>query len=310
MFLEGSSEAFKAVLLAELRGAWAAQCPESPRAHVFHAAEADVDAVLSAWQGGSLFAPRDFVIVLDIEDWARSERKLRGLAAGLGSGGGESCLVLVESAADTPRKSLDALRAACDVRVEATPPGPRELAAWAARRFAREGLSAGEGVVDALLEACEGECLTFFNELDKLVLLVPRGGTIDADSAMSELRPALGAGLRDYLGAVARGDPARAARSLTRLLAGGAGEGSLLFALANLVGGALGGWARQRDLSEALRRRRSSLGLAEALDAVYRAEAAWKGGRLDVVAALEQATRAVAGPDAPARNTRAALAPR
>lgn len=298
MFLEGSSEAFKAVLLAELRGAWAAGCPESPRAHVFHAAEADVDAVLSAWQGGSLFAPRDLVIVLDIEDWARSDKKLRALAGGIAHAGGESCLVLVESAADTPRKSLDALRVVCAARVEATPPGPRELAAWAARRFAREGLSAGEGVVDALLEACEGESLTFFNELDKLVLLAPRGGAIDADTAIAELRPALGAGLRDYLSAVARGDPAGAARSLTRLLAGGATEGALMFALANLVGGALGGWARQRDLSDTLRRRRSGRGLAEALDAVYRAEAAWKGGRLDTVAALEQATRAVAGPDA------------
>lgn len=32
-----------------------------------------------------------------------------------------------------------------------------------------------------------------------------------------------------------------------------------------------------------------------ALDAVYRAESAWKGGRADVVAVLEHATRDVAG---------------
>jgi DNA polymerase III delta subunit len=69
----------------------------------------------------------------------------------------------------------------------------------------------------------------------------------------------------------------------------------VLFALTNLVGGALGAWSRNRELSEALRRRRPAQELAGALDALYRAEAAWKGGRADVVAVLEQATHAVAG---------------
>lgn len=55
-----------------------------------------------------------------------------------------------------------------------------------------------------------------------------------------------------------------------------------------------GGWAKWRDASFALARRRSPAARAEALDAVYRAEAAWKGGRADVRTALEQATREVA----------------
>jgi hypothetical protein len=66
-----------------------------------------------------------------------------------------------------------------------------------------------------------------------------------------------------------------------------------MFALANLVGGALGGWARYRDLSEALKRRSNARGLTRSLDAVYRAESAWKGGRTEAIAALEQATREV-----------------
>ena len=109
------------------------------------------------------------------------------------------------------------------------------------------------------------------------------------------LRPAVGADLPGYLAAVAMGDAALAARCLGRLLATGISEGTVLFALSNLVGGALGGWTRQRELSEALRRRRAPHELALALDAVYRAEAAWKGGRADVIAVLEQATQAVAG---------------
>jgi len=50
-----------------------------------------------------------------------------------------------------------------------------------------------------------------------------------------------------------------------------------------------------RDASFALARRRNPAARAQALDAVYRAEAAWKGGRADVRTALEQATREVVG---------------
>jgi hypothetical protein len=66
-----------------------------------------------------------------------------------------------------------------------------------------------------------------------------------------------------------------------------------LWALANLVGGALGGWARHREASAALGRRATPRGLARALDAIYRGEAAWKGGKADPIAVLEQATREV-----------------
>jgi hypothetical protein len=107
-------------------------------------------------------------------------------------------------------------------------------------------------------------------------------------------RPVVGSELPDWLLAVATGDAPAAAKRLGRLLAARESEGELMFALANLVGGALGGWARWRDLSGVLQRRSSPRQLAHALDAVYRAEAAWKGGRTDALAALEQATRVVA----------------
>ena len=55
------------------------------------------------------------------------------------------------------------------------------------------------------------------------------------------LRPVAGADLNDYLGAVALGQSGLAARRLSRLLAAGMGEGAVLFALSNLVGGALFG---------------------------------------------------------------------
>jgi DNA polymerase III delta subunit len=70
-------------------------------------------------------------------------------------------------------------------------------------------------------------------------------------------------------------------------------EGAVLWALSNLVGGAFGGWAKHRELSMTLGRRLGPRELARAMDALYRGEAAWKGGRADPVAVLEQATRAL-----------------
>src|SRR5437867_2826445 len=83
VYLEGRSEPVKAALLAELRAAWAVACPESPLAPVFRAAEAGIEQLLAAWQGASLFSPRDLVIVLEIEDWSRSEKKVGALADAL-----------------------------------------------------------------------------------------------------------------------------------------------------------------------------------------------------------------------------------
>jgi DNA polymerase III delta subunit len=295
LYADGPSEPLKAALLAELRRGWARACPESPRAHVFRAAESGPEEILAAFQGGSLFSPRDLIIVLDVEDLGRSEKKIVALAEGIGRPAGASTLVLVESESDTARKSLEPLRAAVRERWTATHPGRRELQAWGARRFAREGITTEAGVVEAAVDACEGDALAFFNELEKLCVMAGTGGNVTKAQVAALLRPVVGADLPEYLGAVALGQPALAARSLGRLLAAGAGEGTVLFALSNLVGGALGGWARNRELSEALRRRRPPASLAAALDAVYRAEAAWKSGRADVVAVLEQATRAVAG---------------
>jgi hypothetical protein len=118
---------------------------------------------------------------------------------------------------------------------------------------------------------------------------------VRSEDAAEILRPAAGAELPGYLQSVAAGDAARAGLELGRLLAAGVGEGTVLFSLSNLVGGALGGWARERAASDALRRRRGGSELLRCLDAVYRAESAWKGGRADVTALLEHATREVCG---------------
>ena len=293
LYLDGPSEALKAALLAELRHAWARREGGVQPARVFRAAETSVEEILSAYQGISLFSPRDLVIVLEVEDLGRSEKRIAGLAAGLARPAGESCLVLVESEGDNPRKSLEPLRAACAARWSATRPGRPELAAWCTRRLARAGVTAEPGVVDSVIEACEGDPLACFNEIDRLVAYGAPSGRLTAAEVATLMRPVAGAELTDYLGAVAHGQSGLAARRLSRLLAAGAGEGEVLWALSNLVGGTLGGWPKNRELSMTLGRRLGPPALARAMDLLYRAEAAWKGGRADAIAVLEHATRAV-----------------
>ena len=164
-------------------------------------------------------------------------------------------------------------------------------------RLAGSDLEVAPGTIETVADACEGDPLTFFNELEKLDVIAPRDAAgrrrVTREDAATLLAPVVGADLPAYLAAVALGRPREAGRALSRLLTAGAGEGTVLFALANLVGGALGGWSRHRELSAALARRKPPARLAVALDALYRAEAAWKSGRADVVAVLELATRAV-----------------
>jgi DNA polymerase III delta subunit len=221
---------------------------------------------------------------------------MAALAAGLATPSGGSCLVLHESESDAPRKSLEPLRAASSLRWIATLPARPELLRWGRCRLTAPDLDVEPGVIEAVADACEGDPLTFFNELEKLDVIAPlvdgrRRITRQAAEAM--LKPVLGADLPEYLSAVALGRSQPAGRALSRLLTAGVGEGTVLFSLSNLVGGALGGWARHKDLSAALGRRRTPRELARSLDALYRAEAAWKSGRADVVAVLELATRTV-----------------
>jgi len=298
LYVEGPSESLKAALLAELRRAWARACPEAPLARVFRAAEAGIEEILAAFQGTSLFSPRDLILVLEIEDLGRSEKRVAALAAGLATPSGGSCLVLHESESDTLRKSLEPLRAASSLRWVAEVPARSDLLRWGRCRLAVGDVDIEPGVVETVADACEGDPLTFFNELEKLDVIAPLTNgrrRITRQAAEAMLKPVLGADLPEYLSAVALGRSQLAGRALARLLTAGVGEGTVLFALSNLVGGALGGWARNRDLSAALASRRTPRELARSIDAIYRAEAAWKSGRADVVAVLEQATRAVCG---------------
>jgi DNA polymerase III delta subunit len=295
IYLEGPDEGIKAALLAELRRSWARHVPEASQARVFRFGESGIDEVMGAYHGGSLFAPRELLLAFGVEELLRSERRIAAFAEGLLRPTSGTCLVLIESAAETQRKKLDPLREACAARVLAMPPVRGALLAWGTRRMARETITLEAGALEVVVDRCEGDSIAFFDEIEKLVAWAGPGGPLRRQDIATILRPVAGADLPDYLAAVAAGDPRRAARLLGRLLAAGESEGTVLFRLSNLVGGALGGWARDRALSQALRARLAPKALTRALDALYRAEAAWKTGRADAVAVLEQATRTVAG---------------
>jgi DNA polymerase III delta subunit len=222
------------------------------------------------------------------------------LADGLATPSQGSSLVLVESPAETVRKNLTPLRAACAVCVEASPPSERALIEWGLRKLTASGHKAEPGVLNRLLDACERDPIAFLNEAGKLAVLAGTGGTVTEAHVKTLTAPTLGSDLPEYLMAVASGDSRAATVRLERLLAEGENEGGVLWALGHLATSALSksapgySWAKWGDATAALARRRDPASLARAVDAVYRAEAAWKGGRADARAALEQATREVA----------------
>src|SRR5262249_14380157 len=83
LYLQGPSEPVKAAFLSELRHSWARHCPEAPLARVLRAAESSVEEILAAYQGTSLFVPRELIEVLDLEDLGRSDKRVAALAHGL-----------------------------------------------------------------------------------------------------------------------------------------------------------------------------------------------------------------------------------
>lgn len=294
LYLDGPSEPAKAAILADLRWSWAAKHADSPPARVLRVAESGIDEILAAAQGGSLFAVPELTVVLEIEDLGKSEKKVAALAGGLERTSDTACLVLVESEGDSVRKTLEPLRAACSLRIACDTPTHAELLAWGARRLRQQGLTVEPGVIETVVESCENDALAFFSELARLTAFAAPGKPIARRDAEALLQPAVGAVLPQYLAAIGEGDEALACRRLGRLLAAGENEGSILWALTNLVGGALGGWAKNREASWALGRRLGRARLMRAMDAMYRAESAWKSGRADAVAVLEQATRVLA----------------
>ncbi|MEO5987997.1 MAG: hypothetical protein ABIU54_00685 [Candidatus Eisenbacteria bacterium] len=295
LYIEGPNEALKAGFLAEFRGAWAQAVPEAPLARILRPGENDVDEILSAYQGISMFASRELTFVMGVEQMTRSERNITALAEGISRPAGESCIVLIESMGDTYRKTLDPLRGAAAARWDALPLDRRNLLTWGVRRLASMGFEAEPGALEALCDACEAETLAFFNELSKLPALSADGRHVRKAEVETLTRPIVGSGVAEYLAAVALGKPGLAGQRLGRLLAAGESEGGLMFLLGNMVGGAFGTWSVHREISAQLGRRSNARSLARALDAVYRAEAAWKSGRVDSLTALEQATREVAG---------------
>ena len=301
VYLEGPEEAVKAAFLAEFRRAWASTVPEAPEARVLRPDESGVDAILSAYQNVSLFAPRKLTIVFEVEDVGRSEKRVAALAEGLRVPAGGSSLVLVESAGDSLRKTLEPLRAACAACVLAETPDEAGLLRWGALRLAAYGRRAEAGALEALLESCEHDALAFLNEVGKVGVLAGPDGVVTRAHVAMLVAPQISAELPHFLSAVAAGEEGLAAQRLERLLAAGESEGGVLWALGHLVSATFtmaaspwGGWAKWRPQSQALASRRDDRSRARALDAVYRAEAAWKGGRLDARTALEQATREVA----------------
>jgi len=282
-YLSGNDEALKSEILTSLKETWLAAVPDSPP-QVLRAGEAGPGGVLNAVQGGSLFVARSLVIVLRVEDWARSSTVPVGVARGLAQIPPDNLLVFVESAGDSERKHLNPLRSAC-ARVFALDGLPMtELRHWAERHAKRDDLVLAPDAWDALFELPRIDTGEVFNELDKLAAWAGPGGRVTRDQVLSLVHPAGGATLGDLADAIAQRQPAQAMDCLLRAIEGGESTGAILFQLVTLLSGALrlkgggGGWVRDRKRSSQIAGWPSE-DIARGLDLLYRCERAWKTGR-------------------------------
>ena len=281
-YLSGNDEALKAEILHALKEAWLAAVPDSPPT-VLRAGEAGPSNVLNAVQGGSLFASRSLVIVLRVEDWARSSTVPVGVANALAPIPPENLLVFVESAGDSERKYLNPLRAACARVFALDGLPPSELRHWAERHALRQGLKLAPDAWEALFELPRLDTGEVFNELDKLAAWSD-GGTVSREQVLAIVHPAGGATLGDLADAVAERKASLAMDCLLRALEGGESPGSILFQLVSLLTGALrlgggGGWVRDRRRSSIIASRWSPAEISRGLDLLYRCERAWKTGK-------------------------------
>jgi DNA polymerase III delta subunit len=283
-YLQGHDEALKAEILTALKEAWIAAVPDAPPT-VLRAGEAGPAGVLAAVQGGSLFASRALVIVLRVEDWARSATVPAALAQAVANVPPENLLVFVEGAGDSERKHLNVLRGACARIFALDGLAPSELRPWAERHAARQGLEVAQDAWDALFELPRLDTGEVFNELDKLAAWAGPGGRVDRAQVEELVHPAGGATLAQLADAVVerRGD--RAMNRLLCALESGETAGGILFQLLTLLSGALrmrgggGGWVRDRVRSGRVAASWRPDEIARGIDLLYRCERAWKTGR-------------------------------
>jgi DNA polymerase III delta subunit len=283
-YLQGQDEALKTEILTALKESWLAAVPDAPPT-VLRAGEAGPGAVLNAVQGGSLFASRSLVIVLKVEDWARSSTTPIAVAHGLAAIPPENLLVLVESAGDSERKYLNPLRAACARVFALDGLPPSELRPWAERHARRAQVTLTPDAWDALFDLPRLDTGEAFNELDKLAAWAGRGGKVSGADVVALAHPAGGATLGALADAVAARRGAEAMDLLLRALESGESPGTVMFQLVSLLTGALRlrggarGWVRDRARSERIANGWHAEEIARGLDLLYRCERAWKTGR-------------------------------
>jgi DNA polymerase III delta subunit len=283
-YLQGHDEALKSEILTALKEAWLAAVPDAPPT-VLRAGEAGPAGVLNAVQGGSLFASRALVIVLRVEDWARSATVPAALAQAVANVPPENLLVLVEGAGDSERKHLNPLRGACARIFALDGLAPSELRPWAERHAARQDLKLAPDAWEALFELPRLDTGEVFNELDKLAAWAGPGGSATREQVQELVHPAGGATLGQLADAVVERRADLAMDCLLRAMEGGETAGGVLFQLMTLLSGALrlrgggGGWVRDRMRSGRIAALWRPDDIARGIDLLYRCERAWKTGR-------------------------------
>ncbi len=253
--------------------------------------------------GGSLFSEATVLVVTEIAD---IDRDLFGLVADTAADPGpDLCLVLVHPGGVKGKGLVDRLRKAGVERVDAATPKPWEVPAFIASEARSAGLTLESGAADALQQALGDDLRTLASALAQVA------SDADSDRIGAQMITTYFGGRAEVKGyvvsdAVLAGDVSRALEQLRWALSTGTAPVQVTSALA-LGLRRLGLYLDLRtsrmndfDLAKAIgvppsrikelsrdSRSWSKQGLARAINAVARADAAVKGASVDAEYALE-----------------------
>jgi DNA polymerase-3 subunit delta len=116
--------------------------------------------------------------------------------------------------------------------IQVWPVEARAMAGWIGQRLRQSGIRANRAAIDVLADRVEGNLLAAVQEIEKLKLLAPQGGEIDAATMSTVVADSARYSVFTLVDKILEGDPQGAARNLRGLREDGTDAIVILWALA------------------------------------------------------------------------------
>lgn len=182
--LAGPDTGRKSAYIAELAARCAKKDGQEPERHRLYAGDTNPEQLIGLLRNGSLFASRKLVEYRDA-DALTTKSGIESLATYLASPAEDAVLVLVTESYSLP-KPIES-RIPANARVVFWELRENEKPAWIRERLSRDGLSADEGAIDAMLELVEPDTAALEAACLSLGACFPPGTRLDAGTMENSL---------------------------------------------------------------------------------------------------------------------------